>query len=196
MIKYSGLWFNQLTNIKNTPTGGDIIWSSIEVLPTSSSSGFIKVTRQITGDVYITGVDNFAIKGWYKVTNDSTVVHNTGNETVAGDKTFTGTNTFTGKTSFWFKQIQWTSGIMQGTWYLQRIGNWINAKFDMSADTGTGTTALSLPVGYRPISAFSRELEQGVAGVKRDGTIYISTAYTGSNAMTFSFPTNDVWPTA
>lgn len=128
--------------------------------------------------------------------NDGSLVHNTGTETVAGDKTFTGKNTFTGQTSFWFKQIQWTSDIMQGTWYIQRIGNWVNAKFDMSANTATGTTTLTLPVGYRPISVFTRELEQGVSGIKRDGTIYIVTSYTGSNAMTFSYPTNDVWPTA
>lgn len=128
--------------------------------------------------------------------NDSNLVHLTGNETIAGSKTFTGNNTFTGQTSFWFKQIQWTSGIMQGTWYIQRIGNWVNAKFDMSADTSTGTTTLTLPVGYRPLSPFVRELEQGTAGIAKIGTVFIGQVYTGANAMTFSYPTNDVWPTA
>lgn len=89
MIKYAGLWFNQIKNIRNTPTGYDVYWSSIEVIPTTTSSGYIKVTYQITGDVYITGVDNFAIKGWYKVAKDIKLVHNTGDETVNGTKTFT-----------------------------------------------------------------------------------------------------------
>ena len=76
------------------------------------------------------------------------------------------------------------------------MGNWVNAKFDMSTNTGTGTTTLSLPIGYRPLSPFVRELEQGVAGVSRNGTVLLTNSYTGSNAMTFSYPTNDTWPTA
>lgn len=98
MIKYAGFWFNQTKDIQHTPTG-DVYWSSIDVVPTTSSSGYIMVNYQISGDTYITGVDNYAIKGWYKVANSSTTVHNTGTETVAGDKTFTGNNNFSGATT-------------------------------------------------------------------------------------------------
>lgn len=126
--------------------------------------------------------------------NTATTANDPNAAKLSANNSFTGTNTFTGQTSFWFKQIQWTTGIMQGTWYIQRMGNWVNAKFDMSTNTGTGTTTLSLPVGYRPLSAFPRELEQGVGGINQNGTVFISTSYTGSNAMTFSYPTNDAWP--
>ncbi len=85
---------------------------------------------------------------------------------------------------------------MQGTWYIQRMGNWVNAKFDISTNTGTGNTELSLPVGYRPLSKFVGELEKGTAGVSQNGTLYISSAYTEYYGMTFSYPTNDAWPTA
>lgn len=128
--------------------------------------------------------------------NDSNLVHQTGNETVIGDKTFTGKNTFTGQTSFWFKQIQWNSGIMQGTWYLQRMGNFVFARFEKSQSTGTGNTTLSLPVGYRPISNWTLDTETGNAGINGNGTIYIGTTYNGNTSMTFVYPTNDAWPTA
>lgn len=136
---------------------------------------------------------------WFKFSNDSEVLHKTGNETVAGDKTFTGTtsvNTLnvSGATTFYTKSINWSTGIMQGNWTLQRIGNWVMAKFDMSADTGAGTTTLALPIGFRPLSAFVRDLEEGNAGVSKNGTIFISKSYVGSNGMTFMFPTNDTWP--
>lgn len=175
-------------NNKETGTGSDVVYQRI----------LSRDPKNIGGDSTIFFRMRFSStwSGWRQVARDNEVVHNTGNETIAGDKTFTGKNTFTGQTSFWFKQIQWTSGIMQGTWYIQRMGNWVNAKFDMSANTGTGTTTISLPVGYRPLSQFVRDLEQGGAGISQNGTVLVANSYTGSNAMTFSYPTNDVWPTA
>lgn len=128
--------------------------------------------------------------------NDSSLVHVVGNETIAGDKTFTGNNTFTGKTSFWFKQIKWTSGIMQGTWYIQRMGNFVFARFEKSQSTGTGNTSLFLPVGYRPINNWILETERGQAGINGNGNVFIGTAYNDNVSMTFVYPTNDVWPTA
>lgn len=156
-------------------------------------------TETVAGNKTFTGSTNFTqpIQGNL---NGNATTANTANDPnaakLSADNSFTGANIFTGKTTFWFKQIQWTSGIMQGTWYIQRIGNWVNAKFDMSANIGTGTTTLSLPVGYRPLSQFVRELEQGDAGISQNGTVLLANSYTGSNAMTFSYPTNDVWPTA
>lgn len=168
-------------------------WATTQLLLFESTTGKIFTALLTSSGTGVVSV----MKTWTKVAaDDSLLVHNTGTETVNGDKTFTGNNTFTGKTSFWFKQIQWTSGIMQGTWYIQRMGNWVNAKFDMSANTATGTTTLTLPVGYRPLSTFVRELEQGGAGISKAGTVYVGQAYTDANAMTFSYPTNDPWPTA
>lgn len=196
MVLYSGLWVVNGATILNSPEGTSY-WLNVEVQSGDwYKAGVIKIYDRVTQYIYYSTVADGVLGPWKKIAKDDTVVHNTGTETVAGDKTFTGKNTFTGQTSFWFKQIQWNSGIMQGTWYIQRIGNWVNAKFDMSANTATGTTTLTLPVGYRPLSSFVRELEQGTAGIAKTGTVFISQVYTDSNAMTFSYPTNDTWPTA
>lgn len=198
-IKYSGHWFANSVIMDNSPLPGQALYGGIEVIAGYNQFAGIIVYSDYPSwrqaGTYVASIEG-SIINWVKISNDATVVHNTGTETIAGDKTFTGNNTFTGKTSFWFKQIQWNSGIMQGTWYIQRMGNWVNAKFDMSANTGTGTTTLTLPVGYRPLSQFVRDLEQGGSGISQNGTILLANSYTGSNAMTFSYPTNDVWPTA
>lgn len=198
-IKYSGHWFANSVIMDNSPLPGQALYGGIEVIAGYNQFAGIIVYSDYPSwrqaGTYVASIEG-SIINWVKISNDATVVHNTGTETIAGDKTFTGNNTFTGKTSFWFKQIQWNSGIMQGTWYIQRMGNWVNAKFDMSANTGTGTTTLTLPVGYRPLSQFVRDLEQGGAGISQNGTVLLANSYTGSNAMTFSYPTNDVWPTA
>ena len=92
--KYSGLWFVGDTNVVNGPTG-DVTWGTIEVIAGNTyTTGFIRYTRFLTGETYMTGV-NGNIMGWYKVAKDDTVVHNTGTETVSGDKTFNGNNSFT-----------------------------------------------------------------------------------------------------
>lgn len=154
----------------------------------------LSLTGDVTGSVAMDGSDNVSI-----ATTGDNLVHKTGNETIAGDKTFTGNTSMnrlnvSGATTFYTKSINWSTGIMQGNWTLQRIGNWVMAKFDMSATTSTGNTTLTLPIGFRPLSNFVRDLEAGNAGIKSDGSVFISTSYSGSNAMTFIFPTNDAWP--
>ena len=154
----------------------------------------LALTGDVTGSVAMDGSGNVSI-----ATTGTNLVHNTGNETIEGDKTFTSTTSMnklnvSGATTFYTKSINWSTGIMQGNWTLQRIGNWVMAKFDMSATTGTGNTTLTLPIGFRPLSDFVRDLEAGNAGMKFDGSVFISTSYSGSNAMTFIFPTNDAWP--
>lgn len=86
--RYSGLWFVSDQNVVNGPTG-DVTWGTIEVVAGNTyTTGLIRYTRFLTGETYITGV-NGGIVGWYKVANDTKVVHNTGDETVNGTKTFT-----------------------------------------------------------------------------------------------------------
>lgn len=196
MITYAGMWWTG----DNKPINGpfvDTSWSIIEVVAgNTKTTGTIKFTKLISGETWVNTASSGYLTNWQKIAKDATVVHNTGNETINGDKTFTGNNTFTGKTSFWFKQIQWTSGIMQGTWYLQRMGNFVFARFEKSQSTGTGNTSLSLPVGYRPINNWILDAERGQAGINGNGTVYIGTTYNDNTSMTFVYPTNDVWPTA
>lgn len=154
----------------------------------------LALTGDVTGSVAMDGSGNISM-----ATSGANLVHKSGSETIGGDKTFTGTTNMnklnvSGATTFYTKSINWSTGIMQGNWTLQRIGSWVMAKFDMSATTSTGNTTLTLPIGFRPLSDFVRDLEAGNAGIKSDGSVFISTSYSGSNAMTFIFPTNDAWP--
>lgn len=154
----------------------------------------LALTGDVTGSVAMDGSGNVSM-----ATTGANLVHKSGTETIAGDKTFTSTTSMnklnvSGATTFYTKSINWSTGIMQGNWTLQRIGSWVMAKFDMSATTSTGNTTLTLPIGFRPLSYFVRDLEAGNAGIKSDGSVFISTSYSGSNAMTFIFPTNDAWP--
>lgn len=195
MIKYSGNWFVNGNVISNKPYVNN--YFVVTITPANyQGSGEIEVFEFISGKHYNANVSSGLLGNWKLSSEDSKVVHNTGTETIAGDKTFTGNNTFTGQTSFWFKQIKWTSGIMQGTWYIQRMGNFVFARFGKSQNTGTGNTSLALPVGYRPINNWILETERGQAGIRGDGTIYIGTAYNDNTSMTFVYPTDDAWPTA
>lgn len=200
MTKYSGYTSSGTGYITDMPYPG---YTLINVQPFNGKNDTGIITLKYSNvPITIIGHVNSGVITWEFVSNDAKTVHNTGTETVTGDKaftgnnTFTGSNTFTGQTSFWFKQIKWTSGIMQGTWYLQRMGNFVFARFEKSQNTGTGNTSLSLPVGYRPINNWILDAERGQAGINGNGTVYIGTTYNDNTSMNFVYPTNDVWPTA
>lgn len=94
MDQYTGKWFVMDETIANGPQPQQH-WYYVEVSQAfGTNTGTIEV-NSTWGDKFITGIDGGEIKGWYKVAKDSTVVHNTGTETVAGDKNFTGNDTFT-----------------------------------------------------------------------------------------------------
>ena len=154
----------------------------------------LSLTGDVTGSVSVDGSGNVSM-----ATTGANLVHKSESETIAGDKTFTGKTSLqkldvSGQTNFYNQTIVWSDGNMQGKWTIQRMGNWVMAKFDMSSATGTGNTSKSLPSGFRPLSNFVRELEEGNAGINTNGTLYIGKSYMGNNAMTFVFPTNDPWP--
>lgn len=74
--------------------------------PSASTNWFTVEVMQIGTDGFMRLIDNLGLSFWTKKSNsnwgpwqkdadDSTVVHNTGTETIAGNKTFTGNTTFT-----------------------------------------------------------------------------------------------------
>lgn len=131
--------------------------------------------------------------------NDSNLVHKDGNDNITGTLTVSGTANLTGQVNFITRTITWNSGILQGTWNIQRVGKWVSAKLDFPTipyTSGTGTTTLALPSGFTPSSTFTRELEQGEAGMRPDGKIFVTVPYKDANGMTFHFPTNDAFPSA
>lgn len=91
MVQYAGLWVVNAKTILNSPISG-VLYGIIEVIPAYGSiTGIIRysnVPNWASGN-YVTTVDNGAINGWQKTPDNSTVVHTTGTETIAGNKTFT-----------------------------------------------------------------------------------------------------------
>lgn len=101
MTTYAGNWHVQNIAIKNDPFGqaGGVLWYEVTVTPAYGTvTGHIEI-NSVYGSKYYSGVNAGVLTGWYKVANDSNVVHNTGTETIAGNKTFTGDNNFSGATT-------------------------------------------------------------------------------------------------
>jgi len=101
MDKYTGDWFVTTQDMANGPldNGNKLYWYQVTV---KQSYGTITGSITITltdGRIFVTGVDGGSLKGWNLIPKDSTVVHNTGTETLAGDKTFTGNTNLTGQTT-------------------------------------------------------------------------------------------------
>lgn len=97
MDKYTGDWFVTNQDIENGPldNGNKLYWYQVTVKQAyGEKTGSIIITLT-DGRIFVSGVDGGILNGWYLITKDSTVIHNTGNETIAGDKTLTGSTMFT-----------------------------------------------------------------------------------------------------
>ncbi|WP_061399554.1 BppU family phage baseplate upper protein [Leuconostoc mesenteroides] len=95
MIINSGAWVNTGKTIVDAPIKKT--WATINVVPGADRiTGVIEFIDWFTKNRFFTTVTQGKMNGWSKISADDTVVHNTGNETVAGDKNYVGTNTFTG----------------------------------------------------------------------------------------------------
>ena len=95
MDQYAGNWVVSNKAILNAPIPAALYYMVYVFKGSySNNNGYVIVTN--FDDVvkqYITGINNGVISGWHLIANDYDVLHNTGNETVAGDKTFTGQTT-------------------------------------------------------------------------------------------------------
>jgi len=99
MNTYAGQWQVGSTTILNSPVPGMNFYIIEVVQDSTGTAGIIRVSTYGSQDSYIAVSNNRTLGSWKKVANDSTVVHNTGNETVAGNKTFTGATTFSKDTT-------------------------------------------------------------------------------------------------
>lgn len=70
---------------------------TVEVVQ-ETTNGYMRLTDYIGNSFWMTK-DGGHWKNWRQYADNSTVVHNTGTETVAGDKNFTGNNNFSGSTT-------------------------------------------------------------------------------------------------
>lgn len=111
MTMYAGNWYVDDKPIANyfNPLGA---WYLVEVIPgNGDKTGVIRtVTTNSSQIIYYAAVNNGVLGPWKKLTDDANLVHNTGNETVAGDKNFTGQTTL--KTGNYGLRIT-TSGVQK-----------------------------------------------------------------------------------
>lgn len=143
--------------------------------------------------------------GVSRISSDNeTVVHKTGNETIAGDKTFTGDNSFNG-----IPVLAQTSTIEFAMWYgskikATRFGNLVTLNYSVSPsqDIPSGvSSAQTIPSGFRPSFAVYMSNGAGSGGavqVNPDGTLTskggISVAF--PYAYTSVYFTSDAFPTS
>lgn len=98
MLQYAGLWYVLGDTITGAPYSG-IVFAIIEVIPgNTNTNGIIKFTTFNNGSyydglTYVAIVTSNGMGKWIRPTDDSKVLHNSGNETASGDKTFNGQTT-------------------------------------------------------------------------------------------------------
>lgn len=129
-------------------------------------------------------------------TNDSSLVHKSGNESISGNKTFTDTVTAGGTklTDSGWKNLSSPSGSVK-----YRILNGVVHLSVISARENTGKTIATLPVGARPgQDVWTPYYSDGVSGnykVQPDGKIYRASESGsfnhGESSMLTSFPADN-----
>lgn len=128
--------------------------------------------------------------------NDNSLVHQSGNESIAGNKTFTGTVTAGGTklTDSGWKNLSSPSGSVK-----YRILNGVVHLSVISARENTGETIATLPVGARPgQDVWTPYYSDGVSGnykVQPDGKIYRASESGsfnhGESSMLTAFPADN-----
>ena len=93
MYAHAGIVNVRGTALENGPVTG-MTWYTVVVNPSIANDAG-NMVAYANDKMFYTGVGSGVVQGWKKLANDNQVVHNTGNETVAGNKTFTGNNIFT-----------------------------------------------------------------------------------------------------
>lgn len=89
-------YISSLEHSPNSPVNSNKFFT-VEVIQTASN-GFMRLIDSNGSSFWITKSGGAWLE-WRQDADNSTIVHNTGTETVAGDKTFTGNNNFIGSTT-------------------------------------------------------------------------------------------------
>lgn len=94
MTAYAGHWYVDDKPIANY-VNSTAVWYLVEVIPgNGDKTGVIRTMPFGSQVIYYAGVINGILGGWKRLSDDATVVHNTGNETLSGVKTFNDRSVF------------------------------------------------------------------------------------------------------
>ena len=186
----------------NRPASAPITAFSVDVIGSNDNSTVTQIYyANTTGRIWVrTLISSGTYTQWIELANDANVVHNTGNETIAGDKMLTGKTTVNNlinassiatpyyveqnPTTFLFK----TSGSVQ----FVRVGNTVTAFYREIPATANGVTVLSgLPVRYRPVGqAIQAKNQQGVITINTSGDILTESTYASGGYFAISYATS------
>lgn len=202
MKKYQGTWITT-ANILNGPVAINF-GAIIHVIHSWDDAGLI-VLSDHKSRTWVGLVSTKAISGWTLISNDANVVHNTGNETIAGDKTFTGKVTATNILETGTPQSATATTTFNGlTFSFTRVGN--------SVYVTTGTTAVTtaiqaawydgiIPAGYRTsanveMMYLQKPSAAGYMSTSPSGRGYFNAALAVGDKprIVAYYPTTDPWP--
>ena len=203
MITYSGNWVANSSNVNGIPSIGYVV---MEVIPSigNKTAGIIRISSTSGGIIanYIGLVRNGSQLSWVLLSDDSSVVHNTGNETIAGDKKFSGKVTVDNASKYPLNaSVPLASMTMlYGTISAIRVGNLVQATYNKPNSTGkvgvNTTSTESIPADFRPIVGVKGAGTDSVGGtvditLNPNGTLTTGNTYIDSGksaTITFTYP--------
>lgn len=161
-----------------------------DTIAKASTAGKLAKAVSINGTAF-DGSSDIAVNA----SNDSSLVHQSGNESISGNKTFTGTVTAGGTklTDSGWKNLSSPSGSVK-----YRILNGVVHLSVLSAKEEVGSTIATLPTGARPgQDVWTPYYSDGISGnykVQPDGKIYRaseSSSFRGESSMLTAFPADN-----
>lgn len=173
-IKSRGFWKEATyiaynTVLSDAPTND--AYSIIKLATRGSNRTYVEYS-DLSGNVWHTTATTNSLQPWVKQANDSEVVHNTGNETIAGDKSFTGNTTLSSLTvtgDVTKTMLTYNSGFSGGNSYYYVRNKVVHMYLvNVKGFTASGQRAFELPSSLVNTNA---------------GPIYFQGMYNTSNAL-------------
>lgn len=189
---WSGKWYKVGGHWSNEPAGASN-YLQFEYSPGDAErSGILEIRDWVTNRYWMRAVSGGTWSNWVELANDSNVVHNTGNETVAGDKTFTGNLNVSGTVDSKQKIYTRTIGTTNDLQIIYtRVGNVVTGRYKAKF---AGTFPLSLNDGYKAPTAYP----VNVVAYGVDAWFTVDNKFTTNSAGegNFMFITSDELPTS
>ena len=191
----------------NRPANAPVTAFSVDVIGSNENSVIAQVYyANTTGRVWVrTLVSNGTYTQWVELANDADVVHNTGNETIAGDKKFAGKVSATNILETGTPQSATATTTFNGlTFSFTRVGSSVY----VTTGTTTVTTAVQTgwydgiaPSGYRPVGGvelvyLQKPSANGYMSASSSGSFYVNAALSVGDKprIVCYYPTTDPWP--
>lgn len=193
---------NGAKNLVNYPSSASA-WATLDVEKINQNTSTQTLT-DTNNKVFIRtmGGNPPTWSSWIELANDSQLVHNTGNESIAGDKKFSGKVTVDNASKYPLNASVPLNSMkmLYGTISAVRVGNIVQATYNKPSSAGkvdVNTTSVeSIPEDFRPIVGVKGNGTDSVGGtidiiLNHNGTLRIGNTYIDSGksaTITFTYP--------